>query len=38
VVQLDQLVREAGKEPPYLPEEKLAALGARLRQVGVIRP
>jgi len=34
-LQLDQLVREAGKEPPYLPEEELTALRTRLRQAGV---
>jgi aryl-alcohol dehydrogenase-like predicted oxidoreductase len=34
-LQLDQLVREAGKGPPYLPEDKLTALGARLATVGV---
>lgn len=33
-VQLDQLVREAGKGPPYLEETKLGALLARLEQVG----
>jgi aryl-alcohol dehydrogenase-like predicted oxidoreductase len=36
-LQLDQLVREAGKEPPYLPPEKLAALESRLRETGVLR-
>lgn len=34
-LQLDQLVREAGKGPPYLPDAKLTALTNRLRQVGV---
>lgn len=34
-LQLDQLVREAGREPPYLPPERLAALEARLTGVGV---
>ena len=34
-LQLDQLVREAGKRPPYLPDESLTALKNRLRQVGV---
>jgi aryl-alcohol dehydrogenase-like predicted oxidoreductase len=34
-LQLDQLVREAGKGPPYLTEDALRALAARLRQVGV---
>ena len=34
-VQLDQLVREAGREPPYLGEEKLAKLATRLNDVGV---
>ncbi len=33
--QLDQLVREAGKEPPYLPPESLAALERRLHNVGI---
>jgi aryl-alcohol dehydrogenase-like predicted oxidoreductase len=33
-LQLDQLVREAGKGPPYLPPESLAALEARLEDVG----
>jgi aryl-alcohol dehydrogenase-like predicted oxidoreductase len=33
-VQLDQLVREAGKAPPYLPPEALQALEARLEDVG----
>ncbi len=34
-VQLDQLVREAGKGPPYLEDDKLTALENRLRDVGV---
>ncbi len=34
-IQLDQLVREAGKGPPYLEEEKLTALENRLRDAGV---
>jgi aryl-alcohol dehydrogenase-like predicted oxidoreductase len=34
-LQLDQLVREAGKEPPYLSEQQLTALTARLKDVGV---
>ena len=34
-LQLDQLVREAGKEPPYLSEQQLTALAARLRDAGV---
>jgi aryl-alcohol dehydrogenase-like predicted oxidoreductase len=33
-VQLDQLVREAGKAPPYLPPDSLQALEARLEDVG----
>ena len=33
--QLDQLVRDAGKEPPYLPPENLAALERRLMNVGI---
>lgn len=33
-LQLDQLVREAGKGPPYLSEESLTALAARLKDVG----
>jgi aryl-alcohol dehydrogenase-like predicted oxidoreductase len=36
-IQLDQLVREAGKEPPYLPEGTKSALERRLANVG-IRP
>lgn len=35
VVQLDQLVREAGREPPYLGEDKLAALARRLDDLRV---
>jgi aryl-alcohol dehydrogenase-like predicted oxidoreductase len=35
VVQLDQLVREAGKGPPYLTEEKLQKLANRLEDLGV---
>jgi aryl-alcohol dehydrogenase-like predicted oxidoreductase len=34
-LQLDQLVREAGKGPPYLADDALGALRNRLRQVGV---
>lgn len=34
-VQLDQLVREAGQGPPYLPAEKLDQLRIRLSEVGV---
>jgi aryl-alcohol dehydrogenase-like predicted oxidoreductase len=34
-LQLDQLVREAGREPPYLTPEALTALRARLRDAGV---
>src|SRR5690606_20381397 len=34
-VQLDQLVREAGKGPPYLSEGKLAALQNRLSDLEV---
>jgi aryl-alcohol dehydrogenase-like predicted oxidoreductase len=34
-LQLDQLVREAGKAPPYLTEDALRSLAARLRQLGV---
>lgn len=37
VVQLDQLVREAGREPPYLAPAQLTALSARLRELGVER-
>jgi len=35
VGQLDQLVREAGRGPPYLEPAQLTALAARLRDVGV---
>jgi aryl-alcohol dehydrogenase-like predicted oxidoreductase len=34
-IQLDQLLREAGKEPPYLSPESLSALDLRLANVGV---
>ncbi len=34
-LQLDQLVREGGKGPPYLEDTALVALRNRLRQVGV---
>jgi aryl-alcohol dehydrogenase-like predicted oxidoreductase len=34
-LQLGQLIREAGKEPPYLGDEKRFALEARLRHLGV---
>jgi len=34
-MQLDQLVREAGKAPPYLPEAKLLALKNRLEDLGI---
>lgn len=34
-VQLDQLVREAGKGPPYLTDEKLEKFAARLDALGV---
>jgi aryl-alcohol dehydrogenase-like predicted oxidoreductase len=33
-LQLDQLVRDAGREPPYLPLQSLNALEARLEDVG----
>jgi aryl-alcohol dehydrogenase-like predicted oxidoreductase len=33
--QLDQLLRDAGKEPPYLTRETLSALYARLSNVGI---
>ncbi len=36
-IQLDQLVREAGKSPPYLQPEKLQALERRLQALGVER-
>jgi aryl-alcohol dehydrogenase-like predicted oxidoreductase len=35
VAQLEQLVREAGTEPPYLRDTALAELSARLRAAGV---
>jgi len=35
VLQLDQLVRDGGSGPPYLPPEKLNALRIRLREAGV---
>ncbi len=35
VLQLDQLVRDRGTGPPYLPAEKLNALRIRLREAGV---
>jgi len=34
-IQLDQLIREAGKGPPYLPEEKLAKFAKQLDDLGV---
>lgn len=34
-LQLDQLIREAGKGPPYLPEEKLAKFAKQLDDLGV---
>jgi aryl-alcohol dehydrogenase-like predicted oxidoreductase len=34
-LQLDQLVRESGKEPPYLSEEKLTKFALRLQDLGV---
>jgi len=34
-LQLDQLVREAGKGPPYLPANGAKALESRLRELGV---
>ncbi len=34
-VQLDQLLREAGKEPPYLQEDARSALARRLQNVGI---
>lgn len=34
-LQLDQLIREAGKAPPYLPPESLVPLEARLQTLGV---
>jgi aryl-alcohol dehydrogenase-like predicted oxidoreductase len=35
VVQLEELVKDAGAEPPYLRDTALAELGARLRSMGV---
>jgi aryl-alcohol dehydrogenase-like predicted oxidoreductase len=35
VVQLDQLVRDAGKEPPYLDDDTRRALLSRLANVGI---
>src|SRR5262245_7998971 len=35
VAQLESLVREAGKSPPYLRDVALAELGQRLRSAGV---
>jgi aryl-alcohol dehydrogenase-like predicted oxidoreductase len=35
ILQLDQLVREAGAEPPYLDERRLSELRERLVTVGV---
>jgi aryl-alcohol dehydrogenase-like predicted oxidoreductase len=35
VLQLEQLVREAGKAPPYLDEERLAALPVKLAEMGI---
>ncbi|HXK17365.1 MAG TPA: aldo/keto reductase, partial [Polyangiaceae bacterium] len=34
-VQLDQLVRDAGKEPPYIDEDGKVSLGYRLANVGI---
>jgi aryl-alcohol dehydrogenase-like predicted oxidoreductase len=34
-VQLDQLVREAGQGPPYIPEDRLTRLAARLEDFGI---
>lgn len=34
-VQLDQLLRDAGKEPPYLSEDARSALSRRLENVGI---
>jgi hypothetical protein len=36
VVQLDQLVREAGTEPPYLDEPTRQKLEIRMRDSGVL--
>lgn len=33
-LQLDQLVRESGRAPPYLPSESLGALESRLKDLG----
>jgi aryl-alcohol dehydrogenase-like predicted oxidoreductase len=35
VVQLDQLVRESGKAPPYLTKEQRESLDFRLKTLGV---
>ena len=35
-VQLDQLIREAGSEPPYLSDEALQKLAVRLADVGAV--
>jgi len=34
-VQLDMLVRDAGKEPPYLTPEQLGKLALRLEHLGI---
>ena len=34
-LQLDQLLRDAGKEPPYLSDEAMEALIHRLSNVGI---
>jgi aryl-alcohol dehydrogenase-like predicted oxidoreductase len=34
-IQLDQLVRDAGKEPPYLPDDAKSSLSRRLENVGI---
>jgi aryl-alcohol dehydrogenase-like predicted oxidoreductase len=34
ILQLDQLIRDAGREPPYLSPESLVALEARLEDMG----
>jgi aryl-alcohol dehydrogenase-like predicted oxidoreductase len=34
-IQLDQLVRDAGKEPPYLPDDAKSSLVRRLENVGI---
>jgi aryl-alcohol dehydrogenase-like predicted oxidoreductase len=36
-LQLDQLVREAGRTPPYLEPERFLALSERLQSAGVLR-